>query len=129
VVVGALMAWNDWWPDPTRVPEPKLLFIAGKTFVTPIRLLQFLALIAVFSSLYPSIAKAVPRFVEFLSMLGRNSLQVFCAGSILSLAGQIVRFYFGGGFFVDTALVATGIILLGGTAWLSDWRGRVKRAT
>ena len=129
VVVGALMAWFDWWPDPTRVPEPKLLFIAGKTFVTPIRLLQFLALIAVFSPLYRSIAKAVPRFVEFLAMLGRNSLQVFCAGSILSLAGQIVRFYCGGGFFVDTALIATGIILLGGTAWLSDWRGRVQSPT
>jgi hypothetical protein len=129
VVVGALMAWFDWWPDPTRVPEPKLLFIASKTFETPIRLIQFLALIAVFSSLYPSIAKAAPWLAAFLSMLGRNSLQVFCAGSILSLAGQIVRFYFGGGFLVDTALVATGIILLGTTAWLSDWRSRVQRPT
>jgi hypothetical protein len=92
-------------------------------------MIQFLALVAVFSSLYSSIAKAVPRLVEFLSMLGRNSLQVFCVGSILSLAGQIVRFYFGGGFFVDTVSVVTGIILLGGTAWLSNWRGRVKRAT
>ena len=126
-VAGALVVWFHWWPDPTRVPEPKLLFIAGKTFVTPIRLIQFLALIAVFSALYPFIARAVPRLVEYLSMWGRNSLQVFCAGSVLSLTGQILRFYYRGGFFVDTALVLTGILLLGATAWLSEWRDRVQR--
>jgi hypothetical protein len=126
VIVGTLMVLFRWWPDPTRMPEPKLLFINGKTFVTPIRLIQFLALVAVCSVLYPYIVKAVPRLVEFLSMLGRNSLQVFCAGSVLSLAGQIVRFYFRGGFFVDTILVATGIVLLGITAWLAEWRDRVQ---
>jgi hypothetical protein len=127
VIIGCVMVFMRWWPDPTRVPEPKLLFIAGKTFVTPIRLIQFLALIAVFSALYPSIAKALPRLVYFLSMLGRNSLQVFCAGSLLSLAGQILRFYFRGGLLVDTLLVGTGIILLGMTAWLSEWRDRVQK--
>jgi hypothetical protein len=127
VIGGAFMVWFRWWPDPTRVPEPRLLFIAGKTFVTPIRLIQFLALIAVFSALYPTIARVVPRVVDFLSMLGRNSLQVFCAGSVLSLAGQILRFYFRGDFFVDTILVATGIVLLGIVAWLSEWRDRIPR--
>jgi len=128
VIGGIIMVWLRWWPDPTSVPEPKLLFIAGKTFVTPIRLIQFMALIAVFSALYPAIVMAAPRAVHFLSMLGRNSLQVFCAGSVLSLAGQILRYFFRGGFFVDTALVAIGIILLGLTAWLSEWRDRVKKA-
>jgi hypothetical protein len=127
LIAMTAMAWFSWWPDPTKVPEPKLLFIAGKTFVTPIRLIQFLALIAVFSALYPLIAKALPLLVVFLSMLGRNSLPVFCAGSVLSLAGQIVRFYLRGGFLVDTALVATGIILLGITAWLAEWRDRVDK--
>jgi hypothetical protein len=109
------------------VPEPKLLFIAGKTFVTPLRLIQFLALIAVFSALYPVIVKTLPRVVAFLSMLGRNSLQVFCTASVLSLAGQILRFYFRGGIVVDTILVGTGIILLGVAAWLTEWRDRVPR--
>lgn len=127
VIAGALMVWFRWWPDPTRVPEPKLLFIAGKSFVTPIRLIQFLALIAAFSAAYPYIAKALPRLVDFLSTLGRNSLPVFCAGSILSLGGQIVRFYFRGGIVTDTLLVVTGIILLRATAWLAEWRDRVYR--
>jgi hypothetical protein len=126
LILTVLVVWG-WWIDPTKVPEPKLLFINGKTFATPIRMIQFLALIAVLSMLYPYIVKALPVLVDFLSMLGRNSLPVFCAGSVLSLAGQIVRFYFRGGFLVDTALVVTGIILLGLTAWLAEWRERVDK--
>ncbi len=127
LVAGSAMVWMRWTPDPTQVPEPKLLFIVGKTFVTPIRLIHFLALVAVFSAVYPLIEKVVPRLVEFLSMLGRNSLQVFCTGSVLSLAGQIVRFYFRGGMIVDTVLVVVGICLLGAAAWLSEWRDRARR--
>jgi hypothetical protein len=128
-VLGALMVWFRWLPDPTLMPEPRLLFINGKTFVTPMRLIQFLALVAVFSALYPYIAKAVPRLAEALSMLGRNSLPVFCAGSVLSLAGQILRFYFRAGFAVDTILVVTGIVLMALAAWLAEWRDRATKAT
>ena len=54
--------------------------------------LQFLALAAAMSAAYPLIVRIVPLVVEFLALLGRNSLYVFCAGSLLSLACQIVRF-------------------------------------
>lgn len=128
IVIGAaILVLARWWPDPTRMPEPKLLFINGKTFVTPMRLIQFLALVAVFSAVYPSIVKVLPRPVDYFSMLGRNSLQVFCAGSLLSLAGQILRFYFRAGILVDTAIVLAGIVLLGVTAWMSEWRDRVPK--
>ena len=108
------------------MPEPKLLFINGKTFVTPIRLIQFLAVVAAFTVVYPYIERAVPRLVNFSAMLWRNSLQVFCAGSVLSLAGQIIRFYFKAGLFVDTGLVVTGIAFMGAVAWVSEWRDRIK---
>ena len=42
-------------------------------------------------------------------MLGRNSLIVFCVGSILSLAGQITRFVYRGDIVVDTVVVVLGI--------------------
>ncbi len=125
IAVGlAIMSIFKLWWDPTKVPEPKLLFLIGKTFVTPIRLVQFLALIAVMSAAYPYIVRALPGLVGFLSRLGRNSLPVFCVGSLLSLAGQIVRFAYGGGFIVDTFLVGTGIAVLGTVAWLAEWRAR-----
>ena len=49
VLITATLVWFNWFPDPTRLPEPKLLFLNGKSFLTPMRLIQFLALAAVFS--------------------------------------------------------------------------------
>jgi hypothetical protein len=126
VIAGALVIWNNWWPDPTKVPHPVLLFVQSKSYATPMRLIQFLALMALFSATYPFIQRAAPWLVEFLSLLGRNSLNVFCVGSLLSLAGQIVRFIYQGGIVVDTAVVVAGIALLALTAWLSEWRERDK---
>ena len=42
-------------PRPDHFSRAKLLFLNGKTFLTPMRLLQFLALAAVFSAAYPYI--------------------------------------------------------------------------
>jgi hypothetical protein len=123
VTLGIMSLYDLWW-DPTRVPEPKLVFIIGKTFVTPIRLIQFLALVAILSAVYPLIERHISAFARFLSLLGRNALPVFCVGSLLSLAGQIVRFAWGGGIAVDTVLVGTGIVILWFVAWVAEWRAR-----
>jgi hypothetical protein len=128
VVLGALMMQRDWWPDPTAVPDPKLLFIAAKTYMTPLRLIQFLALAAVFSAAYPLLARLAPVMSQFLSKLGRNSLNVFCVGSLLSLAFQIVRFVYERSIMIDTAILIAGIGLLGLTAWVSEWRGATSSA-
>jgi hypothetical protein len=126
VVAAALVIWNNWWPDPVKVPKPTLLFIQSKSYITPMRLIQFLALITLFSAAYPFILRAVPWLVAFLSLFGRNSLEVFCVASLLSLLGQIVRFIYQGGIVVDTVVVAAGIALLALTAWLTEWRSREK---
>ena len=88
--------WFNWFPDPTKLPEPKLLFLNGKSFLTPMRLIQFLALAAVFSASYPYFAPWVPWLTEFLSSLGRNSLNVFCVGFAVEPVGQIVRYLYTG---------------------------------
>jgi len=124
VFVVAILVWFNWFPDPTKLPEPKLWFLNGKSFLTPMRLLQFLALAAVFSAAYPAIARFIPWLTEPLSILGRNSLNVFCVGSLLSLSGQIVRFLYSGSVTVDTIVVIVGVGILWLTAWLSEWRER-----
>jgi hypothetical protein len=127
IVVGAAaVVIFNWFPDPTTLPEPKLLFLNGKTFLTPIRLVQFLALAAVFSATYPMFAPYVPWLTETLSSLGRNSLNVFCVGSVLSLVGQIIRYRYAGSFLVDTLVVLVGVSLLRVTAAVSEWRDRQK---
>lgn len=122
VLSAAFVELNRWWPDPTRMPEPKLLFILSKTYITPLRLIQFLALVALMSAAYPYIARILPPAVGFLSKLGRNSLHVFCVGSVLSLAGQFVRLVYKGNLIVDTMVVVVGIGLMGLVAWLAEKR-------
>jgi hypothetical protein len=112
------------WIDPTTVPNPKLLFINGKTFATPIRVIQFLALVAVMSIVYPYIVRVIPLIVKYLAMLGRNSLQVFCAASISSLVCQILRYALPDGIVLDTILLIGALVLMGLVAWLSEWRDR-----
>jgi hypothetical protein len=125
LIVTTILVLFNWFPDPTKLPEPKLLFLNGKSFLTPIRLVQFLALAAVFSAAYPAIVRFLPWLTEPLSMLGRNSLNVFCVGSLLSLSGQIVRSQYSGSLLADTIVVVAGIGLLWLTAWLSEWRQRL----
>lgn len=126
VVFGTFVTVAFWWPDPTTLPNPKLFFILSKSYESPPRVIQFLALIALFSVTYPYIARYASGLVKFLSMLGRNSLYVFCVGSILSLAGQIVRFMYRGNIYSDTAVIICGIFLMALTAWLPEWRESIK---
>jgi hypothetical protein len=126
VATAALVVYNHWWFDPTQVPEPRLFFILSKTYVTPIRLLQFLALVAAFSFAFPYIRRVVPPLVGVLAMLGRNSLSVFCMGSLLSLAAQIIRFVYRGYPGIDTIVVVVGIAVMVLTAWLAESRDRSK---
>jgi hypothetical protein len=128
VLAGAVMVSYSMWPDPTRMPDPKLLFVANKTFVTPIRVIQFLALVAVMSIAFPYIMRMLPRMTNFFSMLGRNSLNVFCVGSLLSLAAQILRFAYKGYAGIDTIILIVGIVCLGFTAWISEWNEKTKKA-
>ncbi len=128
LLAGTFVAVLGMWPDPTRVPEPRLLFLLDKTNATPGRIVQFLALVAVVSVAYVYIQRILPRLVDFLSMLGRNSLYVFCVGSILSLAGQIVRFVYRGDIVVDTIVVIVGIALMALAAWLPEWRDNLRSA-
>jgi len=117
----------NWWPDPTTLPQPKLFFIFSKTYNSPPRIIQFLALISVMTVTYPYIRRFARPLVEYLSLLGRNSLYVFCVGSILSLSGQIVRFLYKGNIYVDTVVVIIGIAIMTLTAWLPEWRESIRR--
>jgi hypothetical protein len=126
VIAGLLIVLLDWWPDPTKMPRPRLFFIAEKTYVTPMRMIQFLAVVAVFSLVYPYIRRFAAPLTDFLSMLGRNSLEVFCMGSLLSLSAQIVRFVTKGNIVFDSVVVILGIAIMALTAWLAEWRERAR---
>jgi hypothetical protein len=125
LLAGILIIALDAFPDPTKVPQPKLLFVNSKSNLAPMRLIQFLALAAVLSAAFPLIARYAGWLAEALSTLGRNSLNVFCVGSLLSLGGQIVRYLYSGSLTVDTIVMSVGIGILWLTAWMSEWRQRL----
>ena len=138
VIFAGLVVWFDWWPDPTALPNPKLLFINDKTYETPVRLIQFLSLVAVFSLAFRYIRwlgelryvrRVLMPLISMLAMLGRHSLYVFCVGSLLSLLAQVVRFYYRGSVGSDSAVVACGIIVMAFTAWVAESRQRARPAS
>ncbi len=125
VVLGLIGTIYHWYPDPLLVPEPTLFFVADKTFLTPMRLVHVLGLVSFMGGAFWFIYKHLRPLARFCSMLGRNSLNVFCVGSLLSLTGQVIRFSFGANLWVDTIVVLVGVSIMSITAWVSEWRARL----
>ena len=128
VALGAVVGMTDFSPDPVYLPEPKLFFTFDKTFLSPARLVHSLALTAIFAGTFKIIDRWIPRLPGFLCLLGRNSLSVFCALSLLSLSGQIFRFVYGGHVASDAFIVILGVLLMGFIAWAAEWRERLRAA-
>jgi hypothetical protein len=128
VLLGAFVMLTNFSPDPIAVPDPKLFFLFDKSFMSPARLIHSLALTALFAGSFKSIAVWLPSCSKFLNLLGRNSLNVFCAASLLSLIGQITRFQYGGFIVTDAVILITGVLVMGMVAWLSEWRARLRTA-
>jgi hypothetical protein len=124
ILIGATIALADFTPDPATLPDPKLFFLFDKTFDSPARVLHALALACFFSGAFPHILRWVSLLAHYLSLLGRNSLNVFCAGSLLSLCGQIARYAFNGRLEIDVLVLLVGLAGLGTVAWMSEWRRR-----
>ncbi len=125
VALGLLGTYLQFYPEPLNAPSPALFFVADKTFLTPMRLIHVLGLVAFFGGLFFYVHKKARWLARFLSMLGRNSLNAFCVGSLLSLLGQSARFALGSNLWVDTLVIIIGLALMSMTAWVSEWRARV----
>jgi hypothetical protein len=126
LLTGVVVASTRFFPD---LPLPRLSLpfaVFDKTFMSPDRLFSVLAIIAVGGGIFSALNRLVPNLGRFLSMLGRNGLHVFCAGSVLSLCGQIVRFIYGGSITTDVVLFIVGVGIMALVAWMVEWRTRSK---
>ena len=124
VVVGLLISTTRYW-DWITLPSLNLpVKVFDKTFMSPDRLASVLALVALGGGIFHYVDTWARPLTEFLSMLGRNGLHVFCAGSLLSLCGQIVRFMYGGSIMIDVILFVGGVSIMALTAWMLEWRSR-----
>ena len=122
VAVGAVIVWIDYRPDPMNVPWPRYFFLFDKEYLSPVRILSMLAIAIAFYPAFPVLSRRLGPAIRYCSSLGRNSLPVFCMASLLALAGQIVRYIGEPTFLLDTAIVATGLIVMRVTAWVAEYQ-------
>ena len=126
IVVSYFLAQARWTPNPLLLPEPRLFFMFDKTFASPARILHLLCAVTLVAGLFPPLHRWLGPLTRFSSLLGRNSLNVFCAASVLSLGGQFIRYASGNSIATDTLVVLFGVMILGGVAWLSEWSERIQ---
>lgn len=129
LAAGAYVTVNHIWPDPFAVPEPRMVFLFNKTFLSPVRVVSLIALVIAFHRVFDYIPGVFSSITAYFCALGRNSLPVFFVGSLLSLAGQIARFTREGDFLTDSLILVIGVVTSGLTAWFVEWRRRLPDAS
>jgi len=126
LAVGYLVLSLAWvriplWGIDASMGMPAILTGFDKTFLSAPRLIHIVAiayLIAVVPTLN-SIARTSPQ--NPLAILGKHSLPVFIAGTLLAMVAQVMKLINPGGFPYDTLLIATGIIMQFALAYYLEW--------
>ena len=121
VAVGAVIVWLDYRPEPALVPTPQFVFLFDKQYLSPVRIVNMIAVAIAFYPLFPLLARSFGPAVRYCSSLGRNSLPVFCVASVLALAAQVARYVVEPNLVFDAGLVVASLILMRATAWLAEW--------
>lgn len=110
-----------------------LLYPISKTYLSPWRLVHFLALAYVAMLLFP---KDHPffagRWARPFLLIGESGLQMFCLGVFLSFVGHFVLVELDGNIWMQLAVNAAGIGIMLAVAALMSWyktteRGRASR--
>lgn len=104
------------------VPPDGHAYLFDKTFEGPVRLAHHLAIVALFAGSFWIVRAALPPVAAYFALLGRNSLHVFCAGSLFSLGGQLWLRFNESEPLDDGLLIVAGLAAMGAVAWLAAWR-------
>ena len=109
-----------WWINPT-MGLPATLAGFNKTFLSLPRLLHILALAYLIATITPLNKLAKVGSNHPLAILGKHSLAVFVAGTILAMASQVLKIVNPGGLYYDTLLLTTGIVIQFAVAYYFEW--------
>ncbi|MFD1199670.1 OpgC family protein [Brucella gallinifaecis] len=124
--IGYLVLSLAWvriplWGIDVSMGMPAVLTGFDKTYLSAPRLLHMLAiayLIAVVPTLN-SIARTSPD--NPLAILGKHSLPVFIAGTLLAMVAQVMKLVNPGGLPYDALLIATGVVMQFALAYYLEW--------
>lgn len=121
------LVWVRWplWGVDTSLGLPMVLTGFDKTFLSLTRLAHVLALAYVIVSV-PALSNLARTAQDHpLAILGKHSLPVFVAGTILAMVAQVVKVMNPGGLLDDTLLVASGIMAQFALAYYLEWLPRI----
>jgi hypothetical protein len=110
--------WFEWRPIITAMPD--------KSTLGPRRILDVVAIILLVLSSERFRAVQDHRLLRPLASCGRHSLEVFSAGTILSLLGRLVFTTFGTGPVAQILVNVVGVGVMAATALWLDQRAREK---
>jgi hypothetical protein len=120
-VMAAPWTWISGWQE-LRLLPPDLMGPISKGNLSPWRLVNVLAFAYVSAVLIPVSASWLRHPCSgWVINLGRNALDVFCAGTVLSLAGFVLLVEVDRGFMAQAAVNLGGLGVMGLMAW---WAGR-----
>jgi hypothetical protein len=125
--IAIALIWVRWplWGIDTSLGLPMVVTGFDKTFLSLTRLAHVLALAYVIVSV-PAISNLARRAPDHpLAILGKHSLPVFVAGTILAMVAQVVKVLNPGGLLDDTLLIASGIMAQFALAYYLEWLPRI----
>lgn len=113
------------WGVDTSLGLPAVLTGFDKTFLSLTRLLHVLSLAYLIAAIPALSNLARTRVDNPLAVLGKHSLPVFIAGTLLAMIAQVAKIVDPGGLLDDTVLIATGIALQFGFAYYLEWLSKI----
>lgn len=121
-VAGALV-WvhSPLWGHVSWLDLPVVLTGFDKTFLSLPRLLHILAVSYLIVAL-PAVSNLFRTSRDHpLAILGKRSLPVFIAGTVLAMAAQVLKLINPGGLAYDSLLIAAGIAMQFALAFYLEW--------
>mgnify|MGYP000855451458 CR=1 FL=1 len=114
------------WGVETSLGLPTIITGFDKTFLSLTRLMHILSIGYLLATIPALSNLARTKLDHPLAVLGRHSLPVFIAGTILAMIGQVMKAVSPGGLLFDSVLIATGIGLQFGFAYCLEWLRRLE---
>jgi hypothetical protein len=122
LLVSLLWIRAGFHPSWDLAPLPRFLWEFDKTDLHAPRLLHALALAIVVAALpVEAFVRRNAGLATPFVMLGRHPLPVFCLGTVLAIAGQILRTLSEGALLVDSLLIAGGLCAQFALAGVLQW--------
>ncbi|UVK44875.1 OpgC domain-containing protein [Mesorhizobium sp. AR07] len=120
---AAALVWvhSPLWGQISWLGLPPVLTGFDKTFLALPRLLHILA-VSYLVVAFPAISNLFRTGRDHpLAILGKRSLPVFIAGTVLALTAQVLKLINPGGFAYDSLLISAGIAIQFALAYYLEW--------